>query len=167
MNVESNLHQIFMLICFQVSNIGKKQDSKLKISKLAYLTDETMALCFRSWEGATIARSLSLGQWYDLPNPGDNQEMSSNIFLGENEMAALFFDNGSVSQAAAELSMQSATPTNLSRQADSHLVIINDCVEAKPIDLSCLVPAVTALKACIVGGWKPTNVPQVNRRALN
>lgn len=139
----------------------------MKISKLAFLSDESKALCFRSWEGAIIARSLSLGQWYDLPNPADNQELSSNIFLGEDEMATLFFDNGSVSQSAAEVPTESTAATNLSRQAHSHLVIINDYVEANNIDLSGLVTAVTALKACIVGGWKPTTLPQVKPDVLN
>lgn len=133
----------------------------MKISKLAYLSDESKALCFRSWEGAIIARSLTLGQWYDLPDP-DIQEASSNVFLGEDEMTALFFENGSSSQSAGEAaSVESDLSLDLARQANNHMIIITDCVDTKPMDFGSYIPAVIALKACIVGGWKPSSLPQV------
>lgn len=138
------------------ANTSKKGEVKLKISKLAYLHDDSATICFKNWENVIVARVPSLGQWYDLPSP-ENKLIDYSSFISASEMSHFFKDSTIDAKDFAD----KPQVDSLYRQAMAYVAIIDELVVSSDCDCSSLLPALTALKACVGAGWKPATLSKV------
>lgn len=100
-------------------------------------------------------RNPTVGQWYDLSVP-DSRSLEDFFLLDIEEMKRRFSTSLDVLSSSSDKSADS-----LHRQAMAYVGIVEDIVSIENYDSSSLLPALTALKACISAGWKPISAPKV------
>jgi hypothetical protein len=135
-----------------VTYTAKRSESKTTISRLAYNHNIENDCVYNDIKGNHLYHSVSLGVLYDRTVLGRlDSEHSTDI-------TDLFLQKITESKQVGE---EQENNSKLEKQASMYLSMIEDIMSSSETDFSVLIPAFSALKACISNGWKPSKLTKV------
>ena len=131
---------------------------KFLLSKLAYQIDLAEDVVYTNHEGFLMVHSPSLGYLYDRPLPTEYYEQTIFPNISSTLKDGLVNHHGNHDTHDGN----NRTASVFDKQAKVFLQILDDLQNEADSVAVMMLPAFSALVACLKAGWKPKNIAKVN-----